>query len=70
MIFYLKISKSSESDKSFKINHSLVSKYFVNLKDTKSTQFVNFETYFESFFHFCFEIALDSMVEELENFKY
>ena len=61
----LKISKSSESDKSFKINHN-----FVNLKDTKSTQFVNFETYFESFFHFCFEIALDSMVEELEKFKY
>ena len=66
----LKISKSSEGDKSFKINHSLVSKYFINLKDTKSTQFVNFETYFESFFHFCFEIALDSMVEELEKFKY
>ena len=66
----LKLSKNDDINKSFKINPDLVSKYFNNLKDTKSTQFVNFETYFKSFFHFCFEIPVDNMIEEVKKFKY
>ena len=54
----LKISKSSEGDNSFKINHSLVSKYFINLKDTKSSQFVNLVNILLNFTNFVMNILL------------
>ena len=66
----LKLSKNDDIDESFKINPDLVSKYFNNLNDIKSTQFVNFETYFKNFYHFCFEIPVDNMIEGVKKFRY
>ena len=53
----------------FKINHSLILSYFNSLKDKKNSKFVEFETYLTNFFHFCFELPLDNMVEDLNKFR-
>ena len=66
----LKIELSEEKNSMFDINHNLVSKYFDNLKDPKSTIYVEFRSYFRKFFNFCFDMSLDNMVREAVNFKY
>ena len=66
----LKIELSEEKNSMFDINHNLVSKYFDNLKDPKSTIYVEFRSYFRKFFNFCFDMSLDNMVREALNFKY
>jgi len=64
----LKIDLEKDKSKSFKINNDLVSKYFSSLKG-KSNKYIEFERYFTNFFHFCFELPLDNMIEGLKNFK-
>ena len=59
-----------KNDKEFQVNHSLISKYFVELNDPKSKNFADFETYFSRFFIFCFDIPLDNMIEEAIKFKF
>ena len=59
-----------KSDKDFQLNHSLISKYFVELNDPKSESFKEFETYFSNFYRFCFDIPLDNMLEGTIKFKY
>ena len=59
-----------KNDKEFQVNHSLISKYFVELNDPKSKNFADFETYFSNFFLFCFDIPLDNMIEEAIKFKF
>ena len=66
----LKLDNDKSIDNNIKINHYLISKYFNELKDVKSTKYIEFDRYFNRFFHFCFELSLDNMLEELENFKY
>ena len=65
----LKLNLESKTNKGFKINHALISKYFEGLKDIKSTEFTLFESYFLNFFYFCFELPLDNMIEEAVNFN-
>ena len=65
----LKIDIEKDKSESFRINYDLVSKYFNSLKEEKSSKYIEFERYFTKFFNFCFELPLDNMVEELENFK-
>ena len=66
----LKIELSEEKKSTFDINHNLVSKYFDNLKDPKSTIYIEFRSYFRKFYDFCFDKSLDNMVREALNFKY
>jgi len=66
----LKINMNNISKDEFKINYKLAKKYFVDLKDPKSTEFLHFNSYFLSFFNYCFEIPLDIMVRNAINFKY
>ncbi len=65
----LKLNIANKSEKKFKMNHKLVSKYFEQFNDIKSIKYVQFETYFMNFFNFCFELPLDNMIEDLNNFK-
>ncbi len=65
----LKIDVKKDENESFKINKDLVSKYFASLKEEKSAKYIEFERYFTNFFHFCFELPLDNMIEGLKNFK-
>ena len=59
-----------KSKKVFKINDKIVLKYFYEINDPKSTQYLEFESYFNEFFDFCFEQSLDNMLREIINFKY
>ncbi len=59
-----------KSKKVFKINDKIVLKYFNEINDPKSTQYLEFESYFNEFFDFCFEQSLDNMLREIINFKY
>ena len=65
----LKLNISNKSIKKFEMNHKLISKYFEQLNDIKSIKYLQFKTYFMNFFNFCFELPLDSMIEDLNNFR-
>ena len=66
----LKLEQKSEEVKSFKLNSSLVVKYFDSLKGNNNSNYTQFETYFSSFFNFCFELPLDNMIRGVIKFKY
>ena len=66
----LKIESVKIGKEKFNINDKLVLKYFNQLKDPKNSNFVEFKSYFLSFFNFCFEISLNNMIREAINFKY
>ena len=66
----LKIESVKKGKEKFKSNDKLVLKYFNQLKDQKNSKFKEFESYFLSFFNFCFEISLNNMIREAINFKY
>ena len=55
---------------SFKINQTLIVKYFNNLDDEKSDNYRSFSTYFTKFFNFCFELPLENMIRDSINFRY
>tara|TARA_B100001057_G_scaffold443603_1_gene479831 strand:- start:1368 stop:1862 length:495 start_codon:yes stop_codon:yes gene_type:complete len=65
----LKLNITNTSDSKFKMNYKLISKYFEQFNNIKSIKYVQFETYFMNFFNFCFELPLDNMIEDLNNFK-
>ena len=66
----LKIELDTKSKNSFKINHKLVSKYFIQLKDNKSEEFGNFESYFSRFYNFCFDQSHNYMLREAIKFRF
>lgn len=66
----VKLDKTKLNNDRFAINYDLIFKYFDVLKDPKSTEFIEFDRYFRSFFNFCFELPLDNMLEGLKKFKY
>ncbi len=65
----LKLNIEKDTKTVFKLNHSLISKYFDSLNDIKTSEYIQFETYFQDFFHFCFDLPLENVIEELNNFK-
>ena len=63
----LKIN-NSEND-SFKINKSLIIKYFNQLNDKDSQKYLDFERYLKDFYKFCFDLSLENMIREAIKFK-
>ena len=63
----LKIN-NSEND-SFRINKSLIIKYFNQLNDKDSQKYLDFERYLNDFYKFCFELSLENMIIEAIKFK-
>ena len=63
----LKIN-NTEND-SFKINKSLIIKYFNQLNDKDSQKYLDFERYLNDFYKFCFELSLKNMIREAIKFK-
>ena len=51
-----------------KINHNLVKKYFNTLNDINCKEFSLFETYFDQFYNYCFEIHSKNMLKDVANF--
>ena len=71
-IFYdilLKID-TNKSSQVFKINYSLVIKYFNEFDDKNPRIYEKFEDYFSKFYNFCFELPHDNMLRDAINFKY
>ena len=66
----LKIELQKADENKFKIQHNLIIKYFPELKNEKSAQYCDFESYYIAFYDFCFEIPVDNMLREAINFKY
>ena len=66
----LKLEQKNKEVKSFKLNSSLITKYFDSLKGSNNSNYTQFETYFSSFFDFCFELPLDNMIRDINKFKY
>lgn len=54
----------------FKLNESLVYKYFVSLNSEKNLVFIEFELYFRNFYNYCFDQSIESMIEKVKHFKY
>ena len=65
----LKLELNKNGKKLFHLDHKLVLKYFVELKDQKNPRYIDFETYFCNFYDFCFELPLNNMIREVINFK-
>ena len=63
----LKINK--ETNDSFKMNKSLIIKYFDQLDDKETMKYQDFERYLNNFYKFCFELPLENMIREAINFK-
>ena len=59
----------NKDQKLFKINKNLINKYFNTLNDIKSVEYLAFESYLLSFYHFCFELSLENMVRDAIKFK-
>ena len=66
----LKIDLGNKDQKTFIINKKLILKYFKDINEPKKGNYLNLESYFMSFFHFCFELPLDNMVREAIKFKF
>ena len=66
----LKINLDNKNSNNFKVNHNLISKYFNQLKDINGANYVEFNRYFINFFHFCYELSLDNMIETSDKFKF
>ena len=64
----LKIEKN-ELKSDFKINPSIVMKYFEDLSDEKSVKYKFFSSYFTNFYNFCFELPLENMLNTSIKFK-
>jgi len=65
----LKLDKAINPDQ-FKINSTLIINYFNVLENNKNPKYSYFEDYFINFYNYCFELPLESMIEECINFKY
>jgi cytochrome b pre-mRNA-processing protein 3 len=65
----LKLEIKQQTQNLFKIDYKLIYKYFSLLKNKKSAEFSEFESYFNNFFNFCFELPVDIMIREAINFK-
>ena len=62
----LKLERNNEA--TFKLNESLILKYFTTLKNINTTEYQLFESYFVNFYNFCFELPLDNMIIKSLNF--
>jgi len=66
----LKIEQDIKDIKKFKINKKLILKYFEEIKSEDISKITLLESYFDSFFNFCFEINHDNMIEDIQKFKF
>ena len=66
MLLKLKDNKKDE----FKLNKSLIVKYFDIFGIDKTSKYQEFSQYFVRFYNFCFELPHNSMLKKAINFKH
>ena len=55
---------------SLRLNKKLIIKYFSEFEEDKTNNYSEFESYFEQFYNFCFELPLDNMIRSSIKFNY
>ena len=68
-IFYDILLKIDLPRNDFKINKSIVLKYFDNLDELNDSKYELFNDYFSNFYHFCFELSPQTMIKDALKFK-
>ena len=66
----LKLIIEKSPNKKIFINFNLIQKYFKEFKDPNDEKYRHFENYLSKFYIFCFDIPVDNMVKETNNFKF
>ena len=67
----LKIENNKEyTNSNFQLNKNLVIKYFDEFKTLNNSNFEQFQSYFNVFFNFCFELNPKNMLKDIKNFKF
>ena len=59
-----------EDQHKFKIKKKIVLKYFPEISKQKNHEFIEFIEYFEHFFDFCFELPLNNVLNDIEDYKF
>ena len=57
------------NNENFVLNKNLIFKYFEDLNSINNEKYTAFERYFLSFYNFCFELPIDSMIRDSIKFK-
>ena len=70
ILYDILLKMEKENSNKFTLNNALIIKYFASLGGEKNSKYVDFETYFSSFYDFCFGLDLDNMVQGSVNFKF
>jgi len=65
----LKIDLKKASNEEFHLNNDIISKYFDELKGINSEKLKILADYFNKFYHFCFELPLNNMVDRVKFFE-
>ncbi len=65
----LKIDLKNSSRKEFLLNVDIISKYFTELNTEDVKKIKQFTDYLNNFYHFCFELSLNNMVDRVKSFK-
>ena len=68
-VFYDILLKLNTQKKNFKTNKKLILKYFNDFNMQKSENYELFSQYLINFFKYCFELPINSVIEEAINFK-
>ena len=68
-ILYDILLKINLNDTNLKINKNLILKYFEDFKKLNNSKYKLFEVYLEDFYHFCFELPVESMIKDAIKFK-
>ena len=69
ILYDILLKINNDEKDSFKINKSLVIKYFNQFDDKDTAKYLYFERYLNDFFKFCFELSLENMIREAIKFK-
>ena len=66
----LKLDLSKTDNKDFSVNYNIVKNYFFFKNSDKSNDSKQIANYFVNFFDFCFELPLDSVINDIKKFKF
>ena len=68
-ILYDILIKISSNQSEFKVNRLLIVKYF-NSVDNNEQKWEKIEHYLKNFYDFCFELSSNSMIKEIQNYRF
>ena len=70
ILYDILLKLNLDKNDQFEINLDLLRKYFTSINSAESKKLAEFAGYFSNFFVFCFELPIDSMIEDAIKLKY